>query len=235
MKRLLLFDIDSTLILSKGIWGRCFFEAMQEVFPDVQKPQGLSFAGKTDLRVCGEILEYSNIPIKALEQNREQVLNIYSEKAHLAAKKYAQEVEILPGVIKLLQILQNKQDVVLTLLTGNIRFGAEAKLKCVDLHSFFDFEIGAWGDDHWDRNELPSIAISRAKNKLGISFSGKEIVVIGDTVHDINCGKSLGVRSIAVGTGNTEKSVLLEEFPDFYFDDLTDESGFLEAISKLFT
>lgn len=231
MKRLLLFDIDSTLICSKGIWGKCFLEALQEVFPHIQRPQNVSFAGKTDLQICREILTYSNIPLEELEQNSKYILQSYEDKAHKAAQEYADKVDILPGVITLLQRLQEQQNITLTLLTGNIFVGAKIKLCCKNLDEFFDFEIGAWGDDNWDRYQLPAIAVSRAQKKLGISFSGKDVVIIGDTIHDINCGKSLGVRSIAVGTGTQDKNTLLNENPDFYFDNLEDDNAFLEAIN----
>ncbi|BBM85122.1 HAD family hydrolase [Candidatus Uabimicrobium amorphum] len=233
MKRLLLFDIDSTLICSKGIWGKCFLEALQEVFPHIQKPQNVSFAGKTDLQICREILMYSNIPLIELEKKCDFILQRYEGKAHKAAQQYADKVEILPGVITLLQRLKQQKNITLTLLTGNIFVGAKIKLCCKNLDAFFDFEIGAWGDDNWDRHKLPAIAVSRAQKKLGISFSGKEVVIIGDTIHDVNCGKSLGVRSIAVGTGKQDKNVLLGENPDFYFDNLEDDKAFLEAINRV--
>jgi phosphoglycolate phosphatase-like HAD superfamily hydrolase len=97
---------------------------------------------------------------------------------------------------------------------------------------FFDIEsFGAFGDDHWDRYQLPQIAADRARACSGVEYCGKEIVIIGDTIHDVNCGKSIGVRSIAVGTGRgVNRDELLAACPDHFFENFSDFQEVLRAI-----
>jgi phosphoglycolate phosphatase-like HAD superfamily hydrolase len=113
-----------------------------------------------------------------------------------------------------------------------VRRGARIKLKAAKMEHFFNIDdLGAFGDDHWDRYCLPRIAANRAKDHCGIEYQGKEIVIIGDTIHDVNCGKSIGVRSIAVGTGrNVDRAELLSAKPDQFFEDFSDFHAVIQAI-----
>jgi phosphoglycolate phosphatase-like HAD superfamily hydrolase len=99
---------------------------------------------------------------------------------------------------------------------------------------------GVFGDDHWDRYELPALAVARARAELGLEFAGKQVVIVGDTIHDIGCGQKIGARAIAVGTGHAESRARVlaawrgetpgDPRPDHYFDDLGDLAAVLEAI-----
>jgi phosphoglycolate phosphatase-like HAD superfamily hydrolase len=117
---------------------------------------------------------------------------------------------------------------VLALLTGNLRRGGELKLQRYGLWDYFEF--GAFADDHADRNELGAFARSRAKEKHAADFAVAQIDVIGDTGHDIACGKIFGARTIAVATGTWTRERLAEHSPDFLFDDLSDVENVIATL-----
>ena len=227
-KRLVLFDIDGTILWGGPLWKECFLGAMAHFFPDLQFPK-VSFGGKTDIQIAREMMAAMGLTQEQVEDHMHRVVDLYIERACVAAATRAHEVTVLPGAKAIIEELAQHPDVVLGLLTGNVRKGAHAKLTCARLVQHF--KMGAYGDDHWDRYRLPQIAVDRALADLGHRFAGKQIVIIGDTIHDVNCGKSIGVRSIAVGTGRgipTED--LLKQNPDFYFKDLSNTFEVTQAI-----
>lgn len=227
-KRLVLFDIDGTILWGGALWKECFLGAMAHYFPAMKFP-AVSFGGKTDIQIAWEMMGEMGFSKIQIEEKIHCVVDLYVERATQAAKTRGHEVAVLPGVRDILKKLDGHPDILLGLLTGNVKKGAQAKLSCVGLHHHF--KIGVYGDDDWDRYKLPLLAVQRAKQEHALTFSGKQIVIIGDTVHDVNCGKSLGVRSIAVGTGRgVSMEQLLSHNPDFYFKDLSDTFEVLQAI-----
>jgi anti-anti-sigma factor len=128
----------------------------------------------------------------------------------------------------LLQRLEQQPGMSLGLLTGNLKRGAQLKLEHYQLWHFFAF--GAFADDHHDRNQLGAFAMTRAHEKTGAKFLPAEVDVIGDTGHDIACGKAFGARTIAIATGSWPREQLAEYAPDFLFDDLSQQD---EVIAKL--
>ncbi len=152
-----------------------------------------------------------------------------AELADILASPAHAHPEVLPGVRPLLDALHARDDVLLALLTGNVEAGAWLKLGKVGLDPYFRF--GAFGNDAAERSELPAIAIERAARFAGgHRFSRKEIVIIGDTVHDIRCGESLGVCAIGVATGPTDADTLREAGADAVFDSLEDTDALLRAM-----
>ncbi|MGE4233651.1 MAG: HAD family hydrolase [Bacteriovoracia bacterium] len=227
-KRLVLFDIDGTLLWGGPVWKEAFLRSFSEYFPDIEFPK-MSFGGKTDLQISREILSNAGLSGDQIEEKMHQIVERYIELAEQKIEGREHEVSLLPGVRPLLDELYRREDLVLGLLTGNVKKGAFAKLSCVELEHYF--QIGIFGDDHWDRYELPALIIEKAKQDLGLHFSGKQVVIIGDTIHDVNCGKSVGARSIAVGTGrNNPMEVLLAQNPDYYFADLSATFEVVQAI-----
>lgn len=227
-KRLVLFDIDGTILWGGPLWKECFLGAMANFFPNLLFPK-VSFGGKTDIQIAREMLAAMGLDEAQVEDHMHKVIDLYIERACVAAATRAHEVSLLPGAREIIEKLATHPEVMLGLLTGNVRKGAHAKLSCVKLAHHF--KVGVYGDDHWDRYRLPEIAVLRVRDQFGQDFSGKQVVIIGDTIHDVNCGKSIGVRSIAVGTGHkvpTEE--LLAQNPDYYFKDLSDTLGVLAAI-----
>ena len=136
--------------------------------------------------------------------------------------------KLLPGVLKLLEKLKARPHVVLGLLTGNVSRGARLKLEHYGVWHFFEF--GAFADDHRDRNQLGRFARARAKEKHGREFAASEIDVIGDTPHDIACGKALGARTVAVATGRWSRDELAKYHPNFLIDDLSDVETIVDTL-----
>jgi phosphoglycolate phosphatase len=230
MKRLVLFDIDGTLLHGGNLWRECFEGAFLALFPDFSL-KSVSFNGKTDPQICHELMGQKPLA-ESMTHSVRMILDEYLNRVEKALPVRANEVEALPGTHELLMRLSRVDGLQLGLLTGNVRRGAKIKLRAAKMEHFFDIDgFGAFGDDHWDRYCLPRIAADRAKHRCGIEYHGKEIVIIGDTIHDVNCGKSIGVRSIAVGTGrNVDRMELLASQPDHFFEDFSDFHAVIRAI-----
>ena len=124
--------------------------------------------------------------------------------------------------------LRARPQVALALLTGNLERGAEIKLSYYGVWGYFEF--GAYADDHCDRNRLGPFAQARAKERLGVEFPPERIFVLGDTPHDITCGRAIGAKTVAIATGGYTHEQLAAHQPDFLFDDLSDVSGVLAAL-----
>ena len=133
-----------------------------------------------------------------------------------------------PGISALLAELARDPRVTLALLTGNLERGARLKLAPPDYNRYFPF--GAFGSDSADRYALPRIAVDRAREHTGRLFEGKSVVIVGDSIHDVACGRALGVRSVAVATGITSPERLAAENPDALRMDFSDTRSAIEAI-----
>ena len=214
-KRLLLWDIDATLITSGGAGEKALKRIIAERFGVRDDLRDIEIAGRTDTGIAASILRKYQI-----EQTAENVAEFLDEYIHHLAKLLPQiSGRVLPGVAEVLERLHQNPDRVLALLTGNLRRGAELKLRQYGLWDYFEF--GAYADDHHDRNELGAFARARAKEKHSQDFAVARIDVIGDTGHDIACGKIFGARTIAVATGSWTREQLAGHAPDFLFDDLS--------------
>ena len=215
-KRLLLFDIDGTLINSGGAGVAALRDVLREQFGIEDDLEGIEIAGRTDTGIVHQILRKEEIAPN--ESNTKRFLDQYVEL--LACELPQCRGWILPGIEELLRRLQTRPEIVLALLTGNIERGARLKLEQYGLWHFFEF--GAFADDHHDRNELGTFARRRAREKHGIEFESAAIDVIGDTPHDIACGKAIGARTIAIATGSFSREQLAAHQPDFIFDNVGD-------------
>lgn len=227
MDRLILFDIDGTLLTSGGAAGPPFRRALESVFGTSGPAEGYSFAGRTDPQIARELLELAGVPADETEARLEQVWELYLQDLPQALA--TAQITVLPGVPELLDGLEVDPTGILGLLTGNVREGARLKLEAAGI-GFDRFAVGAFGSDHGHRPELPAVAIRRAEERFGHRFSGKSVVIIGDTPHDIACGEHLGVRTIAVATGSYDAESLHACRPDYLFDSLADTDAVLRAI-----
>jgi phosphoglycolate phosphatase len=215
-KRLLLFDIDGTLIHSGGAGIEALKRALKERFGIEDDLHDIEFAGMTDSGIVVSILNKHKIPASA-----ENVAAFLDSYVHfLSSELPRRKGKLLPGVLELLENLKGRKHVVLALLTGNVSRGAQLKLGHYGVWHFFEF--GAFADDHHDRNQLGPFARARAEEKHGREFSAEEIDVIGDTPRDIACGKALGARTIAVATGSWSRERLSQYNPDILIDDFSD-------------
>lgn len=215
-KRLLLWDIDATLLTTSRAGEKALKRLVSERFGVEDDLHDIEIAGRTDASIAAAILRKYKVEISA--QNVSGFLDGYI--ANLADLLPLADGRVLPGVREILERLHGDSNRVLALLTGNLRRGAELKLQRYGLWDYFEF--GAFADDHSDRNELGAFARLRAKENYGHDFAAAQIDVIGDTGHDIACGKIFGARTIAVATGTWTRERLAQHQPDFLFNDLSD-------------
>jgi phosphoglycolate phosphatase len=228
MTRLVLFDIDGTLLSSGGAAARAFRGALEEVFGTSGPNEGYSFGGRTDPQIARDLLRLAGVDDRRIEADLDRVWDIYT--ASLAREFTRVRATTYPGVHPLLDRLDGGRDLaVLGLLTGNVAEGARLKLESAEIDPG-RFRLGAYGSDHADRRELPMIAVERAEQAVGRRFRGKEVVIVGDTPHDISCGEHLGVRTVAVATGSYSREDLAACGPDFSFDDFSDTDAVVQAI-----
>lgn len=215
-RRLLLFDIDGTLITSGGAGEAALKDAMRSRFDVEEDLDGIILAGATDARIARELLEKHSIAVSA--ENVAALLDTYL--GHLNERIGRHDGKLLPGIVPLLKVLSERSDAVLALLTGNVIRGAEIKLTHYGVWDFFEF--GAFADDHHDRNELGKFARARALERHGEEFPPSRIYVIGDTPKDIECGRAIGACTVAIATGHYSPDQLRDHAPDFLFEDLSD-------------
>ncbi len=223
-KRLLLFDIDGTLIHSGEAGVQALKLAFKERFGVDDDLHDIEIAGMTDSGIVLSILKKHKIPVT--HENVSAFLDSYVH--FLSMELPRRKGKLLPGVLELLERLKSRPHVVLALLTGNVSRGARLKLEHYGVWHFFEF--GAFADDHRDRNELGRFARARAKEKHGREFASYEIDIIGDTPRDIACGKALGARTIAVATGRSSRDELAKHQPDFLIDDLSDVESIVDTL-----
>ena len=213
-KRLLLWDIDGTLINTGAAGQHALVRATIERFGGDGDLHGVEIAGRTDTAIARQILEKYREPVT--DESVRLFLNLYLDL--LVEELPRRNGRVLPGVRELVESSSWQSHITLGLLTGNLRRGAQLKLEYYKLWKFFPF--GAFSDDHHDRNALGPCALGRALTETAIKFSPGQVDVIGDTGHDIACGKAFGARTIAVATGSWSRERLAECSPDFLFDDL---------------
>ncbi len=223
-RRLLLFDIDGTLIDSGGAGIQSLKDVLQQQFGITDDLRGVEVAGKTDTGIVHQILRKMRIPVE--DEITKAFLDLYLE--FLAKELPLRAGRVLPGVPELLQRLRERPQNVLALLTGNLERGAKLKLSHYGIWEFFEF--GAFADDHHDRNELGPFAQRRAREKHAIDFAAAEIDVIGDTPHDIACGKAIGARTIAIATGTFSRAQLAEHQPDQILDDFAEVESIIRNL-----
>ncbi len=223
-RHLLLFDIDGTLLTSGGAGENALKDAMRDRFGVEEDLDGITLAGATDAVIAARLLEKHHLDVTP--ENVASLLDAYL--GHLAGRMSRHPGRLLPGIIALLDRLKNEPGCLLALLTGNLRRGAEIKLGHYGVWHYFEF--GAFADDHHDRNELGRFARARALDLHGEEFPPERIFVIGDTPRDVECGRAIGAKTVAIATGIYSAETLAGHQPDFLFDDLGDTETVLKAL-----
>lgn len=228
--RLVLFDIDGTILLTGGAGKRAFNRALIEVFGSTG-PDDHSFGGKTDPQIARELMRIEGHGDDHIDERMDALLELYVGNLRQDLAANASDVRVLPGVRELLDTLDTRSDVVVGLLTGNHVEGARVKLDAAGI-DMDRFKVCAFGSDHEVRGELPTVAQRRAREQLGLHVDGADVVVIGDTPADIDCGRSIGARAIAVATGSYSIDELREHRPAAVFENLADTDAVVNAIVR---
>ncbi len=224
--RLVLFDIDGTLLSAGRAARESVLAALARVYGwKASNGHSHDFSGKTDPQIVRELVE------EAVGEERCRALLPAALESYLEefSRRLSPEAVVpKPGVAELLPRLAAQPGVTLGLLTGNLERGARMKLEPPGFNRYFPF--GAFGSDSPDRYCLPAIALERAHAWSGRRFTGKSIVIVGDSVHDVACGRSLGVRAVAVATGPTPFDRLAQEAPDALLENFADVEAAAKAI-----
>jgi phosphoglycolate phosphatase-like HAD superfamily hydrolase len=228
--KLVLFDIDGTILLTDGAGKRAIHRALREVFGSTG-PDDHAFGGKTDPQIVRELMRIDGHEDPHIDDRMPLLLDRYVAYLGEELDASAEHVETMPGVHELLDALEQRDDAIIGLLTGNLVEGAKAKLGSVGI-DFGRFKVGAFGSDHEMRGELPAVAQRRVRDELGLDIAGSNVVVIGDTPADIDCGRSIGARAIAVATGTYSVDDLRAHNPAAVFEDLSDTIAVLAAIMR---
>jgi len=226
-KRVLLFDIDGTLLDSKGEGRTCFRRALTDIY-GLTGPIGThGMAGKTDWQILTELMQMAGLDLEKIEARRVEAFAAYSHHVEMAAPTF--QMRLLPGVAALMEQLKDNPRFILGLVTGNVREAVPHKLRAVGLDPDL-FAFGAYGSEHQDRNTLPNLALYRLGQMMGSPIPPDSALVIGDTPLDIACARHAGTKILSVATGNYDRGALEEHKPDYLLDDLAET----EAVMKIF-
>ena len=230
--RLILFDIDGTLLWTNGAGRRAIHRALLDEMGTAGPIEGYRFDGKTDPQIVRELLALAGHPDCESEERIAAVCERYVTLLSAELAKPTQATRLYPGISDLLAALEPYEAegrAVVGLLTGNLQRGAALKIRSAGLDPD-RFSVGAFGSDSHRRADLPAVAARRAADRTGRRFSGADIVVIGDTPDDVACARPMGARTVAVATGFFNVAALRAAGAAHVFQDLGDTQAVLEAL-----
>lgn len=230
--RLVLWDVDGTLVRVGAVGREAFDVAVARVFGREVVGHGVAMAGKTDPQICREILTATELAVEEeVTGHLATVLEHLESELASSAERIRAEGRVLPGVEEVLSRLHDDPAILQSVLTGNTAANAAVKLSSFGLHRFLDLDIGAFGSDHHDRRELVPIAIGKARQLRGRSFSQEEVWVVGDTANDFACARAGGAHCVLVATGSSPVEELRGLGADAVFDDLSDVDRVVELLT----
>lgn len=226
MRHLVLFDIDGTLV-SGGPAKEAFHLALLEVFGTAGDIDGHDFSGKTDPQIARELLVGAGLAAQTVDRGLPSLFSAYLRE--LEARLPSHPVRVLPGVRSLLADLALIGDVALGLVTGNIAGGADLKLGSARLRR--PFRVGSFGSDREVRNDLPPVAMERARAEWSVEFAPGRTWIVGDTPRDVECARAHGLRTLAVATGNFRTDELREAGAEKVLESLEDTRAVLDILT----
>ena len=225
MRRLLLFDIDGTLV-SGGPAKDAFHVALLEAFGTAGDIDGHDFSGKTDPQIARELLVGAGLDHEAVDRGLPILFAAYLRE--LEARLPSRPVRVLPGARRLVDVLADAEDVALGLVTGNVAGGADLKLGSAGLRD--PFRIGGFGSDSEHRDDLPPVAIHRARATWSVDFEPAQVWIVGDTPRDVQCARAHGLRCLAVSTGHFGADALHEAGADQVVESFEDTEAVVEVL-----
>ncbi|MDX6766223.1 MAG: haloacid dehalogenase-like hydrolase [Candidatus Methylacidiphilales bacterium] len=225
--KLLLWDIDGTLIWSGRAGEDALLAAMKELHGIETSLQDVDYKGRTDRRIGMMLMEKHHISLT--DESLHDFVECYLK--HLARLLPEKTGWVYRGVLDILEEAHRRPDLVNALLTGNMRRGAELKLAHYNVWHYFEF--GAFADDSHDRNQLGPVALQRALEEQKLDITPGRVFVIGDTPHDVACGKVIGAKTIAVATGGFTADELRDCGPSAVFEDFSHPEAFFHLIDRL--
>jgi len=230
--RLILFDIDGTLLWTNGAGRRAIHRALLDETGTAGPIEVYRFDGKTDPQIVRELLTLAGHPECDSEDRIAAVCRRYVELLTAELAKPTQATRLYPGITDLLAALEPYEAdgrALVGLLTGNVQHGAALKLRSAGLDPA-RFAVGAFGSDSHARADLPAVAAKRAAERTGRRFTGAELVIVGDTPDDVACARPMGARTVAVATGFFDTTALRAAGATHVFQTLSDTPAVLEAL-----
>jgi phosphoglycolate phosphatase len=227
--RLLLFDIDGTLVVG-GPPKHTFGDALRRIYGATGPIDDWEFSGKTDPQIARELLREAGLADPDIDAGFADLWPDYL--AGLREALGTHPMERLPGIGALLDALSEpvaRGQVALGLVTGNLQAGAALKLASAGLA--WDDTVGGYGSDHEERDRLPGFAVDRAWGHWGRRYAPEDVVIIGDTPRDVRCGRAHGARTVAVATGRYSAAQLQASGADWVLPDLSST----KAVVRLLT
>ncbi len=217
LKKLVLFDIDGTLLTVNSINRRILMDALRDVYGTEGSAGTHNFAGKMDSVIIYEVLQNTGLSDAVIAEKFDKAKKTYIEMFRMHARHT--DIILMEGIRELLDKLSASSELMLGLLTGNFEGSGRHKLLLPDINHYFSF--GAFADDAASRNELPQVAVDKAYQLTGEKFSEQNIIIIGDTEHDIACARVVNAKSIAVATGTYSSEELKKHNPHILYENLT--------------
>ncbi|MCX8125035.1 MAG: HAD hydrolase-like protein [Spirochaetes bacterium] len=221
--------MDGTLLKTNGAGKQAMVKAAIEVYGTAGHMDTVNFQGRTDPLILMQSLMPYGISQETIFAHIENFKYRYFR--YLEEIMPQSDAILLPGIRELLQALTHYDTIIIGLLTGNFYQGALIKLQYFDI--FHYFTMGVFADDTHIRNDMPSIALQRLHSLTGRNFAPEDLIIIGDTIYDIECGKTAGAVTVAVATGWTDAKTLLSHKPDYFFNDLSNTNSFFDTIKEL--
>ncbi|MFQ5549979.1 MAG: HAD family hydrolase [Gemmatimonadales bacterium] len=228
-KKLVLFDIDGTLLWTHGAGRRAIRRALLDELGTTGPIDGFRFDGKTDPQIVHELMDAADHPETGNQRLVDTICDRYADLLAQELHGDSVQVDVLPGVPELLDELEGRSDVLLGLLTGNVERGAALKLRSGGIDPA-RFKVGAFGSDEADRSRLPEIASNRAELFFGRKPAGDDLVILGDTPADVRCGESIGARAIGVATGSYSRADLERAGAFAVVDDFSNAAEVIDAV-----
>ena len=230
-RRLILWDVDGTLLHAGGIAGDVFYDAAAVVVGREISERNVRMGGKTDPQIALEILEAMAVRHDEAAGHLPAVLEALERQLEAAVDEIREKGRVHPGVPELLERLAATPDVVSSVLTGNLAKNARLKLGAFDLERWFDMEVAAFGSDDADRTKLVPIALANLERRFGVTLPAEDVWVVGDTPRDLACARAADARCLLVATGRVPLEELERVGPDVALPDLSDTERVFELLT----